>query len=240
MNILLVQGWFTYDGFNYGGLIGKYYKEFIKHIEKKGTVVPFSYKDDERISDIIINLSKFINSNAFTHIIGHSMGGGLILQLMKSNFDFKDSKIIFCQSYITYQNLLYKSSKIVSKIPFYYHIKSPVILIEPSFYLQYNYSLCQDINNIPKNVHIHQFVDITLMMPENVVDVLKKYHNVVSIIYSYDDNLCPIDDENLLQLLKWNNGINTNFVIIQSRHMPTWDNKIIQDIFYYTIDKFLI
>ncbi len=34
--ILLVQGWFTHDGFNYGGRIGKYYRELIDCLSQKG------------------------------------------------------------------------------------------------------------------------------------------------------------------------------------------------------------
>jgi hypothetical protein len=224
--ILLVQGWFTHDGFNYGGRTGTYYRELIDYLSQKGSVIPFEYSDTEMARCTLTRLRSTIASGAFSDIVGHSMGGALIVQLMREGYNFRRSTVVLCQAHIAPPQLMYLMCGYVQRIPFYRFIKAPVPLIEPSWSLQGNWSILTDIANAVKSVYIHQFVDITMMMTAgDLVDVLSRHDGAVAVVCSSDDDLCPVDATTLLSLARWADCAARRFILMKARHMPTWDTE---------------
>jgi hypothetical protein len=234
-NILFIQGWFTYTGFNYGGSHEIYYKDFINYLSSKGFLTTFEYNDNEKVSSVYDRLKTLVNNNKFSHIIGHSMGGSFLMLLLRDKVDLKSAKLIFSEPYI-YPSIDPVICEMVQKIPFYKHIKVNTVLIVPSFFLHSNFTLRENINNLSKNVFIHQYADITVELPD-IIPTLDKYDGNISIIYSIYEKLSEIPCNELVKLTDWDNGTSKKLIFIPARHMPTWDNKDTKSMYYNIFDK---
>jgi pimeloyl-ACP methyl ester carboxylesterase len=240
LRVLLVQGWFTHDGFNYGGRIGKYYRELIAHLSRHGHVATFEYDDGEAVASVLSRLRSTLVATDFTHVIGHSMGGALIVQLMRERHDFRASAIVLCQALIAPSRLLAAACAYIGRLPWYRRIQVPVPLIEPSWALQANWSFFTDIANVARRAYLHQLVDTTNMMAGDCVDVLRAHPGAVSVVYSSDDTLCPVDAATLLSLTRWADRASRRFVVVKARHMPSWDAEPTRQMLWHALDDILL
>ena len=90
----------------------------------------FNYSPNEDIVKVYKRLCKVIKDNDFTHLIGHSMGGGL---LMRYIYDHPNDVSNYKQV-ILLMPLLYKTpfNKFFFNIPFVRNISVPNALVLPS------------------------------------------------------------------------------------------------------------
>ncbi len=70
-------------------------------------------------------LRSTIAAGAFSDIVGHSMGGALIVQLMREMYNFRGSTVVLCQAHIAPPHLMYILCGYVQRLPFYSVIKAP-------------------------------------------------------------------------------------------------------------------
>jgi len=73
----------------------------------------------QELSELVYQ--KYFKDNEIDILIGHSMGGLIILDLLIKNYDIKAKKIVICESYISepnepFRNLVYKNKILEDKI----------------------------------------------------------------------------------------------------------------------------
>ena len=119
MNVLFVRGFatdinsnyackFAYSSFDNFFMMSQYNLEY------------FNYSPEEDLPDVYARLCDKIENNLFDVIIGHSIGGGLLLKFLTEHKNYMDciskttKKIIFLMPLIEAGNIPYK---IIAKIP---------------------------------------------------------------------------------------------------------------------------
>ncbi len=119
--ILFVRGFNTYmpsgDAFDtYANIRAKYKMTY------------FNYSPEEDISTVYERLVREIKTGFYTHLIGHSMGGGLLMRYM--NDHVTDERVKF----ILLMPLVYKTSvnSAITNIPFADYIRVPKALLIPN------------------------------------------------------------------------------------------------------------
>lgn len=120
MNVLFVRGFasdmntkysrkYVYNTFDHFFMMSQYKLEY------------FNYSPEEDLSVVYARLCDKIENNLYDVIIGHSMGGGLLLKFLTEHKEYMDcisktnKKIIFLMPLIDSGNIAYK---FLSRIPF--------------------------------------------------------------------------------------------------------------------------
>jgi alpha-beta hydrolase superfamily lysophospholipase len=85
----------------------------------------FDYSPDEDLLSVYSRLQRQIKNGKYTHLIGHSMGGGLLMRYIY------DHEVKPCVKIILLMPLIYKDpvNAAISKIPFASNISVPKGLI---------------------------------------------------------------------------------------------------------------
>lgn len=136
-NILFIRGFNTYmqteySFDSYSNILDKYDLEY------------FNYSPDEDIVEVYSKLSKRIRKGKYTHLIGHSMGGGLLMRYIH------DKKIDNSVKIILLMPMIYKIplNKIFANIPYSGNLKFPKALIIPNSKLYNHGNILNDSYNL--------------------------------------------------------------------------------------------
>ena len=126
-NILFIRG-FSTDNIKTSDTYANIHIVLSQDVNK--TVRYFNYSPDEDIVKVYKRLCKVIKNNDFTHLVGHSMGGGLLMRYIyhHANDVSKYKQVILLMP------LLYKipSNKFFFNIPFVRNISLPNAIVLPS------------------------------------------------------------------------------------------------------------
>jgi hypothetical protein len=134
MNVLFVRGYgsdmnsssvgskYKYSSFDNFFMMSEYNLEY------------FNYSPEDKLSDVYAKLCDKIKNNLYDVIMGHSMGGGLLLKFLTEHKEFitKYNKIIFLMPIIE----RYIINDIVTNIPFVSDLYLPPALMFPAFRLR--------------------------------------------------------------------------------------------------------
>ena len=166
----------------------------------------FNYSVDENIKDVYLNLIRVINNNNFDIIIGHSLGGAL---LMKFCHEFKNiknyKKIIFLMPLVHKINLL----NIISNIPLISYLYLPKVLFMPNIFLCEDENILDDTFSLTPLKQIIQSYQDILISDENIINTLKANENCI-LFYATDERFSVIDKATLKKI--------DNIIYVNGRH----------------------
>lgn len=175
-------------------------------------VVYFSYSPDEDIVKVYKRLVQVIkDNNDFTHLVGHSMGGGLLMRYM---YDHPDGVSKY-KRVILLMPLMYKTpfNKFFLNLPFIRNISLPNALVLPSAKAYSTGNILNDGFGLSK---LQQPADMykKIMLESNVfVDALNKHKLNTVIVYAREEGYNPIP-ESVLKKIKnkvYVNGLHESF-----------------------------
>jgi len=178
----------------------------------KNNVEYFKYSMDEDIVKVYKRLRKVIKNNDFTHLVGHSMGGGL---LMRYIYDYPDD-IPKYKQVILLMPLLYKTrfNKFFFNLPLIRRISLPNAIALPS---SKAYSTGNILNDGFKLVKMKQPVDmyneIMLESADDFVDTLNDNGSNTVLFYARKEGYNPIPKDvlNKIKNKKYVNGLHECF-----------------------------
>lgn len=178
----------------------------------KNNVEYFKYSMDEDIVKVYKRLRKVIKNNNFTHLIGHSMGGGL---LMRYIYDYPDD-IPKYKQVILLMPLLYKTrfNKFIFNLPLIKRISLPNAIALPS---SKAYSTGNILNDGFKLVKMRQPTDmyneIMLESEDDFIDALNENKSNTVVFYARKEGYTPIPKDVLKKIKnkKYVNGLHECF-----------------------------
>lgn len=171
----------------------------------------FSYSPDEDIVKVYKKLQKVIKNNEFTHLVGHSMGGGL---LMRYIYDHPDDISKYKQIMLL-MPLLYKNSfnKFLFNLPFARKLSVPNALVLPS---SKAYSTGNILNDGFKFSKMKQPADMykeIMLESDEFVDTLNENESNTVLFYAKEEgyNVIPKDVLNSIKNKVYVNGLHESF-----------------------------
>jgi pimeloyl-ACP methyl ester carboxylesterase len=218
-NILFIRG------FNTDNI---YTRDVYCHIytvlSQNNTVTYFNYSPNDDILQTYNRLCNTIHNTRFTHLIGHSMGGGL---LMKYISDYSN-KIAQYKAVILLMPLLYKVplNNLIAKIPFIRNIRAPKALILPASKLYKSGNILNDNYNFISVSQISDMYNYIMLTHTDFVYLLNKHKNTL-LFYAKDEAFNTIP-ANILKKIN-------NKVIVNGLHECFNDFSTSREFF----DKFL-
>jgi pimeloyl-ACP methyl ester carboxylesterase len=182
-----------------------------KVLSQSNSVTYFNYNPTENIAKVYENMCSTIRKGKFTHLIGHSMGGGL---LMKYIADYPH-KIPVYKKIILLMPLIYKEpvNNFIAKIPFVRNVFLPKAVILPASKL---YSLGNFLNDDYNVVSLSQIVDAyhhMMLDSEKFVHLLNKHRKNIIVFYAKQEffNTIPDNILNKIENLVLVNGLHECF-----------------------------
>jgi len=181
MNVLFVRGYATDMNSNYAC---KYtYSSFDKFFMMSSYKLEyFNYSPEDELSAVYARLCDKIENNLYDVIIGHSMGGGLLLKFLNEHKNYVDcmsktnKKIIFIMPLIE----RYLPIDILAKIPFVPQFYFPKFLSTPNNKLYDDGNILNDdfypINNKQVGTMYNEYID---KMDLSIID-----HECCHMIYA--------------------------------------------------------
>lgn len=147
----------------------------------------FDYSPDEDLLTVYKRLEREINKAKYTHLIGHSMGGGLLMRYIYEHKVCRDVKIILLMP------LVYKTpiNKIIASFPFASNIRCPKGLVIPNNSLYDQGSIVNDTFKLLSSSQVVTMYNNIMLEPEQFVRKLNSCPNCV-LFYASNDILCPI------------------------------------------------
>jgi len=187
-NILFVRGFNTKLTDTFDGYAS------IKNVYPDMTY--FDYSPDDDLIDVYNRLQTQIKKVKYTHLIGHSMGGGLLMRYMYNHKVSNDVKIILLMP------LIYKEpiKTAIAKIPFISHLRLPKALAIPNSQLFDEGVIGNDtFELIPMSQFVRMYNTI-MLEPEKFIQKINSYPECV-LFYASKEILSPIP-ESILQTIK--------------------------------------
>jgi pimeloyl-ACP methyl ester carboxylesterase len=166
---------------------------------KNNDVEYFKYSLDEDIQKVYKRLRNTIKSNNFTHIVGHSMGGGL---LMRYIYDHPDD-IPNYKKVILLMPLLYKRrlNKFFFNIPGVRRISLPRAFVLPSSKAYSTGNFINDGFSFAKlKQPVDMYKDIMLDSEDDFVDALNKHQSNTVVFYAREEAYTPIPNDVLKRI----------------------------------------
>ncbi len=184
-NILFVRGFNTkltdtFDGYS-----------SIKNVYPHMTY--FDYSPDEDLLNVYSRLQTQIKKGKYTHLIGHSMGGGL---LMRYIYDHKVSAKV-----ILLMPLIYKEpvNKIIASISFASNISCPKGLLIPNSNLYDQGSFVNDTFKLVSLSQVATMYNNIMLEPEQFISKLNSCPNY-TLFYATKEAFNTIPDSILSQI----------------------------------------
>jgi len=155
----------------------------------------FDYSPDEDILTVYKRLEREIKKDKYTHLIGHSIGGGLLMRYMYDHKVCQDVKIILLMP------LVYKTpiNQIIASIPFASNIYLPKVLSIPNSNLYDQGSFVGDTFKLIPFSQVVTMYNNIMLEHEQFVNKLNTCPNC-TLFYASNDVLCPIPDSILSQI----------------------------------------
>ena len=165
----------------------------------------FNYSVSENINDVYKKLCHVIKNNKYTTLVGHSMGGGLLMKYIDEHDVTKFHKIILLMP-LVYKQFL---DNLFSNIPFIQYLYLIKAFFIPAHKL-YNLGniLNDSYNLIPVQQTVLMYKDI-MLSNKKIIKNLNKNKNCV-LFYATDEQLNNIDPQ-VLKKIK-------NKVIVNGKH----------------------
>ena len=156
----------------------------------------FDYSPDEDLSDVYKRLCKKIKSTKYTHLIGHSMGGGMLMRYMHDHKIKNNVKIILLMP------LIYKkqSIKTITAIPIINKIRLPKPLLIPNKNLYGQGNLTNDNFYWLSTSQITSMYNTIMLEPEQIVSTLNRNSNCV-LFYASKEAFNEIPESILKQIV---------------------------------------
>jgi hypothetical protein len=155
----------------------------------------FDYSPDEDLLNVYNQLQTQIKKGKYTHLIGHSMGGGLLMRYMYDHKVRNDVKIILLMP------LIYKEpiNKIIASIPLASNIRCPKGLLIPNSNLYDQGSFVNDTFKLVSLSQVATMYNNIMLEPEQFISKLNNCPNY-TLFYASKDVLCPIPDSVLSKI----------------------------------------
>jgi len=156
----------------------------------------FDYSPDEDLSDVYKRLCKKIKSTNYTHLIGHSMGGGMLMRYIHDHKIKNDVKIILLMP------LIYKKPvvKIITSIPIINKIRLPKPLLIPNKNLYDQGNLTNDNFYWLSTSQITKMYNTVMLEPDQFVSTLNSNSKCV-LFYASKEAFNEIPDSILNQIV---------------------------------------
>jgi pimeloyl-ACP methyl ester carboxylesterase len=186
-NILFVRGFNTKLTDIFDGYVS------IKNVYPDMTYFDYSPEDD--LIDVYNRLQTQIKKVKYTHLIGHSMGGGLLMRYMYNHKVSNDVKIILLMP------LIYKEpiKAAIAKIPFASKIRFPKGLLIPNSNLYDQGSFVNDTFKLVPLSQVSQMYNNIMLEPKEFIAKLNTCSNCV-LFYASKDLLSPIPESFLSKI----------------------------------------
>lgn len=215
MNLLFIRGFatdmnvnyqckYTYSNFDNFFMISEYSLEY------------FNYSPEEDLPDVYARLCDNLENNLYDVIIGHSMGGGLLLKFLTEHKEYMDcisktnKKIIFIMPLITRDNMLLD---ILAKTPFVPQIYLPKFLSSANNDLYSSGNILNDdvypIANKQVGTMYNEYID---KMDLSIVD-----KDNCHMIYAKDEKLNVMSQQTLDKI--------KNKTILEGKHQMFMENE---------------
>ena len=159
----------------------------------------FDYSPDEDLSDVYKRLCKKIKSNKYTHLIGHSMGGGMLMRYMHDHKIANDVKIILLMPMI-YKTHINKIITAITAIPIINKIRLPKPLLLPNKNLYDQGNLTNDTFYWLSTSQITSMYNTIMLEPEQFVSTLNSNSNCV-LFYASKEAFNEIPESILKQIV---------------------------------------
>jgi hypothetical protein len=187
-NILFIRGFNTYmpteySFDSYSNILDKYDLEY------------FNYSPDEDIVEVYSKLSKRIRKGKYTHLIGHSMGGGLLMRYIH------DKKIDNSVKIILLMPMIYKIplNKIIANIPYSGNLKFPKALIIPNSKLYNHGNILNDSYNLLSVSQVVSMYNNIMLEPIEFASTINNSNCVLFYATREAFNLIPEQSLNLIK-----------------------------------------
>ena len=168
---------------------------------KNNNMTYFNYNTTDDIRDLYKKLCKTIHKHTYTHLIGHSMGGGLLMKYISEH----SCEIPKYNNIILLMPLLYKSPFhiLITKIPFIRNIIFPKIIFNIASKIRNDGNILND--DWCKILYLRQIYDMfnyIMLDSDDFVNILNKHQKNTVLFYAKEEALCLIPQETLDQIDK--------------------------------------
>ena len=155
----------------------------------------FDYSPDEDLLEVYKRLEKRIKKGKYTHLIGHSIGGGL---LMRYIYDHKVNNNV---KFILLMPLIYKTliTQIIASIPFASNLSLPKGLLIPNSNLYDQGSFINDTFKLLPLSQVSQMYNNIMLESEQFVAKLNSCPNCV-LFYATKEAFNTIPDSVLSKI----------------------------------------
>jgi len=194
-NILFIRGFGT-DNIKTSDTYANIYIILRQDVNK--TVRYFNYSPDEDIVKVYKRLCKVIKDNDFTHLVGHSMGGGLLMRYIyhHANDVSKYKQVILLMP------LLYKipSNKFFFNIPFVRNISLPNAIVLPSSKAYSKGNILNDGFKLSKLKQVVEMYKEIMLESDEFVETLNDNRSNTVLFYAREEGYAPIPNSVLKKI----------------------------------------
>ena len=175
--ILFIRGFNTDNIDN-----GDQYSNIYQVLSQKSDIEYLRYSINDDICEVYKNLCNKVMNNCYTHLIGHSMGGGLLMKYIHENKHHvsKYKKIILLMP-LVYKTII---NSCVSYLPFIRYMYFPKAFLLPASKLYTNGNL---LNDNFLFIHLSQVVDMYHKLMLNSEDLVLSLNSNSNIFLFYAD-----------------------------------------------------
>lgn len=177
----------------------------------KNHVEYFDYNPDEDIVKVYKRLCKVLKGGEYTHLIGHSMGGGLVMRFI---YDYH-REISKYRHVILLMPLLYKnpSNKFILKIPFLKNIPLPNAIFLPSSKAYKTGNIINDGFKLTKFKQVAGMYNEIMLDSDVFVDTLNENRSNTVLFYAREEgyNQIPKDVLKKIKNKKYVDGLHESF-----------------------------
>lgn len=171
----------------------------------------FSYSSNEDIVNVYKRLQKIIKKNDFTHLVGHSMGGGL---LMRYIYDHPDESSKYKQV-ILLMPLVYKTrfNKLFFNIPFIKNLYLPNAIILPSAKAYSRGNIVNDGLRFSKLKQPVEMYKEIMLESDEFIETLNENRSNTVLFYARKEGYTAIPKDVLKQIKnkEYVNGLHESF-----------------------------
>ena len=194
-NILFIRGFGT-DNIKTSDTYANIYIILSQDVNK--IVRYFNYSPNEDIVKVYKRLCKVIKDNDFTHLVGHSMGGGL---LMRYIYDHANDVSKYKQV-ILLMPLIYKIpfNKFFFNIPFVRNISVPNALVLPSSKAYSRGNILNDGFKLSKLKQVVEMYKEIMLESGEFVETLNDNRSNIVLFYANEEGYAPIPNSVLKKI----------------------------------------
>jgi pimeloyl-ACP methyl ester carboxylesterase len=192
-NILFIRGYNT-DNI----LENDTYSNIWYILSQKNKVTYFNYSIREDIGIVYEKLCKQIQKTKYTHLIGHSMGGGLLMKYIQEHDVVKYTKIILLMP------LIYKDPvlTLVAKTPFIEYLYLPKMSFLPASKLTTQGNILNDDYSWKPLHQIVKMYNEIMLEPKDIIETLNRNNKNTILFYAKKEAFNIIPDQILEEIKK--------------------------------------